>query len=360
VVFIYDKDLVKIELKTEEILRIIQKLGATEPFVKDGNLVIETICHNAPGEGSNKLYYYPNTGLFKCYTHCGESFDIYELIIKNNKASNVSEAMKWIDRNIKGFSINHNGSDEWQIIKSYKDFYSVERGFQEQEINIYDKKVLSVLPFYIIKDWLDEGISVQAMQQFEIKFNPVNNSVIIPHFNRYGDLIGIRQRTLVKEDEIYGKYKPATIDGKMYNHPLSFAAFGLNQNKDNILKSGVAIIFEGEKSVLLYESYFGRKKNISVACCGSSISDHQIDELIKSGAEEVCIAFDKEFHVLGDSDYELQVKHLKHIYNKYKDKVLISFIFDKENKLGYKDAPIDRGRDTFIYLFNQRFTLKEE
>lgn len=359
-VFIYDKDLVKIELKTEEILRILQKLGAAEPYTKDGNIVLETICHNPPGEGSNKLYYYPNTGLFKCYTHCGESFDIYELIIKNNKASNVSEAMKWIDRNIKGFSINQNDSEEWQITKSYRDLFSIERGFKEQDIIIYDKKVLSVLPFYIIKDWLDEGISVRAMQQFEIKFNPVNNSVIIPHFDIDGNLIGIRQRTLVKEDEIYGKYKPATIDGKMYNHPLSVAAYGLNLNKDNIKKSKIAIIFEGEKSVLLYESYFGRKRNISVACCGSSISESQIDELIKAGAEEICIAFDKEFHLLGDSDYQLQVKHLNHIFNKYKEKALISFIFDKENKLGYKDAPIDRGEDTFIYLFNQRFTLKEE
>ena len=40
-----------------------------------------TICHNEPGEGSRKLYYYSNTGLFQCYTGCG-SFDPFELVVK--------------------------------------------------------------------------------------------------------------------------------------------------------------------------------------------------------------------------------------------------------------------------------------
>ena len=32
-------------------------------------------------------------------------------------------------------------------------------------------------------------------------------------------------------------------------------------------------------------------------------------------------------------------------------------MFDKENMLGYKCSPIDCGKDTFLYLFNNRITL---
>ncbi|MGN1342929.1 MAG: hypothetical protein ACI4VL_07065 [Bacilli bacterium] len=37
-----------------------------------------------------------------------------------------------------------------------------------------------------------------------------------------------------------------------------------------------AIVFEGEKSTLLYRSYFGIENDITVACCGSSLSSYQM------------------------------------------------------------------------------------
>ena len=51
---------------------------------------------------------------------------------------------------------------------------------------------------------------------------------------------------LVKDDEQYGKYRPAVIGGKQYSHPLGFNLFGLNLAKDNIKKTGTALVVEGE------------------------------------------------------------------------------------------------------------------
>ena len=47
-------------------------------------IVFPTCCHNLDG-GSPKLYYYTNTHLFVCYTHCGSAFDIFDLLIKMEK-----------------------------------------------------------------------------------------------------------------------------------------------------------------------------------------------------------------------------------------------------------------------------------
>ena len=143
----------------------------------------------------------------------------------------------------------------------------------------------------------------------------------------------------------------------MYNHPLGYNLYNLNNSKDNIKKIGKAIVFEGEKSCLLYQSYFGHNADISVACCGSAISSRQMDLLINAGAKEIIIAFDKQFQEKGDDEFKHLVRNLKAIHRKYNNFVSISFIFDKQNILGYKDSPIDKGKENFLKLFKNRIVL---
>jgi DNA primase len=71
--------------------------------------------------------------------------------------------------------------------------------------------------------------------------------------------------------------------------------YNLNNSKDNIKLSKAAIVFEGEKSSLLYQSYFGLENDISVACCGSNISAYQVQLLLDAGAKEMIIAFDRQW-----------------------------------------------------------------
>lgn len=113
----------------------------------------------------------------------------------------------------------------------------------------------------------------------------------------------------------------------------------------------------GEKSPLLYESYFGQENNISVAVCGSNLSKYQVDLLIAAGAKEIIIAFDKQFKEIGNNEFKGWTKKLQDIYNKYNQYVKISFIFDKKNLLDYKDSPIDKGKEIFLQLYKERFSL---
>ena len=54
------------------------------------------------------------------------------------------------------------------------------------------------------------------------------------------------------------------IGRKQYSHPLGMNLYNLNNSKNNIKDSSIAIVFEGEKSTLLYQSYFGLDNDISV------------------------------------------------------------------------------------------------
>lgn len=143
----------------------------------------------------------------------------------------------------------------------------------------------------------------------------------------------------------------------MYNHPLGFSLYNLNNSKNNIKILKKAIVFEGEKSPLLYESYFGRENDISVACCGSNLSSYQLKLLLDLGIEEVVIAFDKQFKTKGDLEFKRWTKKLADIDKKYREYVKISFMFDKNDILRYKSSPIDEGKDKFIKLYEERFSL---
>jgi len=118
-----------------------------------------------------------------------------------------------------------------------------------------------------------------------------------------------------------------------------------------------AFVFESEKSCLKYCSYFGAENDLSVAICGSSFIAYQAWLLINLGVKEIIVALDRQYKELGDDEFKKLVKNLKSIYNKYGKYTTISFMFDKEHLLGYKDSPIDKDKDTFLELYKRRIFL---
>ena len=86
----FDKDRIKNDLTLEQVAEIIEELGGN-PSIHGDVIMADTICHNLPGEGSHKLYYYDNTKLLRCYTECHEYFDIYQLIVKAHEVQYEEE-----------------------------------------------------------------------------------------------------------------------------------------------------------------------------------------------------------------------------------------------------------------------------
>ena len=355
---------IKNNLSLDEVENLLSYFGA-EPHRQNNIIISRTICHCG---NSHKLFYYDNTKLFRCYTECSDVFDIGELIIKvyHNEGKDIGlpqavaflkQFFNLIDNKSQDFFGEENELKDWQVLNKYIENSEEMNSKQIVELKKYDDTILKFLPKPRIIPWEREGITVSAIKHHNICYNPSSQAIVIPHYDEDSNLIGIRERTLIKENEQYGKYRPMYLNKKMYNHPLGFSLYNLNNSKENIKKLGKAIIFEGEKSPLLYESYFGQENDISVAVCGSSLSKYQIKLLIAAGAKEICIAFDKQFQQIGDDEFKSWTKKLKDIYYKYNQYVNISFIFDKKNLLNYKDSPIDQGKEKFITLFKERFNL---
>jgi len=365
----YDKDDLKENISDDQMFDLLNDLGA-EPQWNGSVILNKTICHCG---NSHKLYYYPNTHLFKCYTDCGgAAWDIFELVRKVKSREHDKEyALPYaIDYVARYFGIApklatneqyqelKDSLEYWEKLKEYNRIENINQSTQEIELKEYNGKFLKYMPLPNIKSWLDDGITRDAMISHEIRFDPVNCGVIIPHYDINNKLIGIRSRSLIKDDQArFGKYRPAYLNGVLYNHPLGFNLYNLNWAKDAIKASKKVIVAEGEKSCLQYESMFGKDNNICVACCGSSFIAYQAWLLINLGVEEIIIAFDKQYQEFGDNEHIKLVNNLKTIFKKYGHFVKITYMFDKEQMLDYKDSPFDKGKDTFMELYRKRVNL---
>ena len=360
----YDKSKIKESLSTENIFDLLVEWGGDPEYTEFG-VLSTTICHNFPGEGSRKLYYYENSTLFKCYTGCDSTFDIFELAIKvfniqRNRELDLNEAVRFIAARfgLSGETIeDDNTSEDWKFLDNYDRLEEIEIKDYSVCLKEYDSIILQRLNYKIkLTPWLDEGISQNVINEAQIGYYPGADMITIPHFDADGRFIGLRGRALAQDDvDRFGKYRPIKIMRQMYNHPLGMNLYNLDHSKDNISMIGKAIIFESEKSCLLYRSYFDY--DISVACCGSNISAHQIHMLLNIGVKEIIVAFDRQFQEIGDKEFKLLTSNLTKLHNKYKNDVQISFIFDKKMITDYKASPIDEGKEKFLQLFKERVML---
>ena len=362
----YDKDEIKNLLTINDIFDILQEFGGDPTYTSFGILSI-TICHNPPGEGSKKLYYYSNSNLFQCYSNC-DNFDIFDLVIKVasiqwHKQYNLYDAIRWIAQRF-GLSGSFESEDQeelldWQIFNTYNNLKDIQYQNNTFKLTEYNGKILDNFNYTVkIQPWLNEGISQETLERARIGYYPGGDQITIPHFDIDNHFIGLRGRTLCAADaEIYGKYHPLKINKILYNHPLSMNLYNLNNSKENIKILQKAIVFESEKSTLQFASFMGFDKDISVASCGSSISSTQINLLLNCGAKEIIIGFDRQFEDLNTEESKKWIKKLTSIYNKYKNDALISIIFDKNKITGYKSSPTDEGKEKFLTLFKERIVF---
>ena len=366
---VFDKSEIRSKIELDNIFDLLQEWGGDPEYTNFG-IVSATICHNLPGEGSKKLYYYENSGLFRCYTGCDSSFDIFELTIKvfdiqHNRKLDLNDAVRYIAARLGYGGRLEDAPDneelvDWKILSNYDRIQNVEIGkVKHIQLKEYDKSILDRFNYNLkITPWLDEGISQEVIEHNKIGYYLGKDQITIPHFDINGKFVGLRGRSISELDcDLYGKYRPMYINEQMYNHPLGMNLYNLNNSKDQIKIIKKVVIFEGEKSVLKYQTYFGMDNDISVACCGSSLSAYQVQLLQELGVEEIIIAFDRQFQEIGDKEFLHLKNNLLKIRAKYKNFLKVSFMFDKKMLTGYKDSPIDCGKDIFLQLFKERIFL---
>lgn len=344
-------------------------MGSAEPKLGNrGEYKFQNVCH---GGTQYKLYYYPTSFNFQCYTRCGESMDIYLLTMKAKALHGYDlsfpEAVKYV-ANLTGKHLMSSSGKG----KKADDLSWASKYMKKEKINtgltIYNDVVLDVFEDYYHPEWIKEGISIETMKRFEIGYYLRRDYISIPQRDPENNLVGIRGRAMRAEDIDAGmKYIPLTIEMQQYNLPSLMYLYGLHIAKYAIKKIKKVIIFEAEKSVLKSYTFYG-DDSIALSISGGKLSKFHIQMLLRLGVEEVILAFDKEEIILNGSETEDEIEKIKAKNLRYKQKIRgtaeeiavfckASVIWDFEGLLCDKDAPIDRGQEIFERLMLSRFTI---
>lgn len=337
-------------LNEVDVYEVLLDLEAN-PLMTNNAIICRTICH---GGDSQKLYYYFDRKVFKCFTHGCKIGNIFNLLMMVRDWDFIT-SYNYICRK---FNFSRDIQLEERLDFSF--FEKFEAMDNKQEYTPLDQRILrGFYPFYH-EDWLEEYITMDTMRKFNILFNVKDYRIVIPHYNAKGELIGIRRRNLTDTDLLRGKYMPEVINGLSYTHSLGGNLYGLNGTLQPIIESKTIILFEAEKSVLQLDSY-----NLGlggVALCGSSLTDGQFDILIDLISEydikEIIIALDKEFIEVGDKLEEFYQRKIRlNIIDKLLPYVDVSVIWDTNNLLDYKDSPTDKGSEIFEKLLKERIRI---
>lgn len=344
-------------LTLEDVHQFLLSLGVDDNDidVQDDYLICPTICHNPIEEATSmKLYYYDQNKSFHCYTQCSENFNIIELYMRymelNHYKIFYSDAEDYIRQFVGQLQ---------EVVVNEPTFHYEKTVRSEDFIDLppYNPNVLDCFIDYPHPLWLKDGISEKSMKKFHIGFSLSQNRITIPHYDYRGFLIGIRSRALEEKDLEFGKYRPMMVGDKMYNHQLGFNLYGIYENKEAIKRFKRAVIFEGEKSVLLSDTFYGNY-SVAVATCGSQLNRFQINLLVKKyGASDITLAFDKEFKNLNDPACGIYRKKLIDKCLKYRGLANFYYIFDEHNLLQQKDSPIDRGVEVYEKLMRKRIKI---
>lgn len=359
------------KITEEQILEIIKEFGVLPYKIKETEIWFKTICHCGD---SHKLCYFRNSKEFYCYTNCGK-MNLFSFIM-NVKDCSFPEAIDFLKRKLKiseRVGLQQSSIEDSEIFRMLQKRQEMNnpiiiQDFTATPLEIVNDKIMNYFEDIYYMGWINEGISIETMQKYNIKWYGLENHIIIPHYDIEGNLVGIRRRTLQETEIIEGaKYMPETIQGKMYTHSLNFNLYGLDKNKKAIQKYHKVIIVEAEKSVLLSDTYYG-EESITVATCGFNISNWHKEMLLKLGVEEVILAFDKDFdpnefiEVENKNDlkykkYMMFCDRLTKFSDSFGKKCEVSVLWDEYNLLQLKDSPFDRGKKTFETLYKKRIHM---
>lgn len=210
---------------------------------------------------------------------------------------------------------------------------SVAKVLPDDYMNRYEKR------WGKLKTWEDEGISKDSLNRFQVYYDSFSNRLVYPIRNMSGKIVNIGGRTLDPQWKEKGQKKYCYF----YSWGTMDTIYGLSENMEYILEKKEVILFEGCKSVLIADSW-GIKNCASLLT--SHLNPHQMKILAKLGCR-VVFALDKDVDIRKDHN----IKKLKRYVN-------VEYLFDRDNLLDAKDAPVDKGVVIFQKLYDERRRYK--
>ena len=284
----------------------------------------------------------PDKNLFYCHScHVGGGIINWLMTYENLR---FSDAVDKIEK-ITGTELRHlKTCDSMQYFKELK---------RIAELNIQKPVERVILPDSYLdrfshetpQEWVDEGISAEAMDKYGVCIDKESNRICYPLYDNNDNLIGAKGRTRFKD---FKELKIAKYNNYTKIQTTDFFV-GMKQNREAIKKAGSVYIFEGLKSGLKLCSW-GLDNNW-LAAETSRLNEAQIKILIEMHIPDVIIAFDRD----------VKIKEIKKCVGLLKRFCNVYAVRDRynNNRLlpGDKDSPVDAGEKVWRQLVEEKIRL---
>jgi DNA primase len=220
---------------------------------------------------------------------------------------------------------------------------------RNKEIKIIENTVLDDTVFnqyimYPYINYLKEGIDYNTQLEFQIGLDLVSERVIFPIHNKYGDLIGIKGRTLDPD------YKTKKIPKFMhlYNVNMISELYNWHRALYYIMEQKEIIFYEAEKTCWLSTQWGYRN---CVALGSSEITEWHVQMVKELGLDiRIVLGYDKD----------KEAKEIKEAAKMFGFTHSINVMWDGRNAFSAekKHSPTDLGKDAFDQLYNDRYKYK--
>ena len=339
--------------------QIMQALGIPSYSENSTQIIYYTGDKNVdPYKGSPKLYFYKDTSIYVGMT-AGRSYDIISLV--QTRLSLLKQPCSFLDACqfiIDTTNINPDSISRIKKDGHVYDWSNLERFIKVRkygnQLSEYNRNIIDTLPPLYPQAWIDEGISEETMDKYQIRYYERCNQTVIPCFDDEARLVGVRVRNWDKDRVEQAKYMPlVTLDGQCYKFNTNQVFYGINYNKPEIERTGKVIIVESEKAVMKLDTYMGRH-NIALGMYGSNLGIQRRNQLLKMGVNTVSYVVDNDFIGQDDEFFEQWREKIRHFIKLWDGFCRVEIVWDNLGLLGPKENATDRTKEVWEQLWENR------
>ena len=358
------KDVLFDRLTVEDYILVIDELFDTRPKSTSGKFIsFKSICHNVDFYKSGyNLALNTDNMIFTCYSNCG-SFDLLELLVKRyeliGEPKSRYKCMQLICKTC-GIPFEFADTEEKPIEYDWKkDLSRYKKGkksIDKSEIKVYNDGVLEYFPKLYHESWISYGISEKSLEKFGVRYYPYKNSILLPCYDRLGNLRGIRTRVM---DEIAiengsPRYIPLmTLNGDSWKFNTNGMLYGEYQNEKNVIESKELWLCEGEKTVMKFDTWTNGKSN-AMAMMGSAISDESIKYILSLNVRRVILMLDSDYKEYGDEEFKAFENKVMKLASRLLPYVTVECLYNNLGYDAYKFSPTDYTKEQFKELWKNK------
>ena len=309
-------------------------------------------------KGSPKLYFYKDSQIYFGYTS-SRSYDIISLV--QTRLSLLKQPCSFLDACQFILDTTNINPDSISRVKKeghVYDWSNLERFIRVRkygnQLSEYNRNIIDTLPPLYPQSWIDEGISEETMEKYQIRYYERCNQTVIPCFDDEARLVGVRVRNWDKDRVEQAKYMPlVTLDGQCYKFNTNQVFYGINYNKPEIERTGKVIIVESEKAVMKLDTYMG-EHNIALGMYGSNLGIQRRNQLLKMGVNTVSYVVDNDFIGQDDAFFEQWREKIQHFIKLWDGFCRVEIVWDNLGLLGPKENATDRTKEIWEQLWENR------